>query len=91
MSDFITVENQIIHIKFSIFSWGRTNSKKLHIVKMNGVISPHPISAKIKLIALVVVENKCILGSSSIWSSKVGNNSIVFDEQRRWERQARPV
>ncbi len=31
-----TVEHQIIHIKFSHFSWGRPNSGKLHVLNMDG-------------------------------------------------------
>ncbi len=54
-----TVEQQIIHyIKYSCFSWG-TNSRKLHVVKMDGGDSPHSSSVKIKSKASVDVEKIC--------------------------------
>ncbi len=49
-----TVEHPIIHyIKFSRFSQGRTNSRKLHVVKMDRGDSPHSSSANMLIAAAV--------------------------------------
>ncbi len=86
----ITVEHQIIHnIKFSPFSRGRTNSWKLHVVKMDGGDSPNSTSAKFKLIASVVAEKNMFLDLHLYEHLKLGrlwNNSIVFFMNRKGEK-----
>ncbi len=84
-----TVEHQIIHfIKFSCFFWGRTNSQKLYVAKMDGENSHHSSSAKIKLIASVVADKKNVFLDLHLYEhlklGRLGKNSIVlFYEQRR--------
>ncbi len=69
------IQYPIIHyIKFSHFLWGRTNSWKLHVVKMDIGDSHHSSSAKIKLYidTFSSCGETCVSRSSSIWTSKVG-------------------
>ncbi len=68
-----TVGHQMIHyIKFSRFLPGRTNSRKIKVVKLDRGESPYFSSAISQVDSFSGCGEKCLSQSSSLWTSKIG-------------------